>query len=242
MKVKAVAYTRVSTQEQADSGLSLEGQEKRIAAYCEAREWELVGVISDAGFSGGTLQRPGLQRVLELVKRGEVDVVCVLKLDRLTRSVKDLGTLLETFDKKQVAFSSVSDNFDTSCANGRLILNVLGSVAQWEREIISERTEDALAVKKAQHRRVGELPFGFTLAEDGDALTPNEKQLETVAQVAEWRRAGGSLNGIARQLNALGIATAKGSTWAAQTVKRVLRNNLYVDFIPGFVPEGVRPC
>lgn len=238
--MKAIGYTRVSTQEQADSGLSLEGQKKRIAAYCEAREWELLEVITDAGLSGGTTNRPGLQRVLELVKRGEVDVVCVLKLDRLTRSVKDLGILLETFDRAQVAFSSVSDNFDTASANGRLVLNVLGSVAQWERDIIAERTSDAMQVKKAQGRRVGAVPFGFTLGADGDELIPNAEQLVTVGKIAEWRAGGQSLNAIARKLNALGIATAQAGTWAAQTVKRILRNTVYCGHVTGFMPEGVK--
>lgn len=238
--MRAIGYTRVSTREQADSGLSLEGQERRIRAYCEAREWELAGIITDAGLSGGNMNRPGLSQVLELVRTGAVDVVCVLKLDRLTRSVKDLGILLEAFDRKGVAFSSVSDNFDTSTANGRLVLNVLGSVAQWERDIIAERTSDALQVKKTSHRRTGELPFGFGLADDGDTLLPQAEQLETVAQVAEWRREGATLNGIAQRLNALGVATAKGGTWAAQTVKRILQNSTYVDFVAGFVPEGVK--
>ncbi len=238
--MKAIGYTRVSTQEQADSGLSLEGQAKRIAAYCDAKEWELQEVITDAGLSGGTLHRPGLQRVLELVTKGAVEVVVVLKLDRLTRSVKDLGILLETFDRAQVAFSSVSDNFDTSTANGRLVLNVLGSVAQWERDIIAERTSDALQVKKAQGRRVGAVPFGFELGADGDELIPNPEQLTTVTKIVEWRAAGQSLNAIAQRLNALGIATAQAGTWAAQTVKRIVRNTVYCGHVAGFVPEGVK--
>ena len=122
---RAIAYTRVSTREQAESGLSLDGQAERIAAYCTARGWTLVETVTDAGVSGGTLQRPGLSRVLEQVRRGDVDVVCVLKLDRLTRSVRDLGDLLETFDAADVAFASVTDSFDTTCANGRLVLNVI---------------------------------------------------------------------------------------------------------------------
>ncbi len=238
--MKAIAYTRVSTQEQADSGLSLEGQAARVQAFCVAKGWELVDTVTDAGLSGATLDRPGLQKVLESVRRHEVDAVVVLKLDRLTRSVKDLGILLEAFDRAGVAFSSVTDSFDTSTANGRLVLNVLGSVAQWERDIIAERTSDALQVKKAQGRRVGAVPFGFTLGADGDELLPDAEQLATVGQIAEWRREGEGLNAIARRLNALGIATAQAGTWAAQTVKRVLRNSIYTGHVEGFVPEGAR--
>ena len=236
--MKAVAYTRVSTQEQAESGLSLTGQQERIAAYCTAREWELVEVVTDAGVSGAKLQRPGLSRVLELVRRREVDVVVVLKLDRLTRSVRDLGDLLERFEKAKVDFSSVTDNFDTSNANGRLVLNVLASVAQWERDIIAERTSDAMQVARAQGRRVGAVPFGFTLALDGETLQADPAAMETVADIADLRRNGESLRGIARVLNAAGVVTAQAKTWTAETVRRVLRNDLYVDLVDGFTPAA----
>lgn len=238
--MRAIGYTRVSTSEQADSGLSLEGQATRIAAFCTARGWELVDTVTDAGLSGGTMDRPGLQKILSLVRRREVDAVVVLKLDRLTRSVKDLCIMLEAFDRRDAVFSSVCDSFDTSTANGRLVLNVLASVAQWERETVAERTSDALQVKKAQGRRVGAVPFGFSLGDDGDELVPNPTQLETVAQIAEWRREGQGLNAIARRLNALGVATAKARTWAAQTVKLVVRNSIYTGHVPSWTPEGVR--
>lgn len=147
--MKAVCYLRVSTREQAEEGVSLAAQEEKTKAYCVARGWECIGVLRDEGVSGGSLDRPGLQEALDLCRRGEAQALVVLKLDRLTRSVRDLGFLLEdVFDRHHVAFASVADNFDTSTANGRLILNVLGSVAQWEREIIVERTTDALAHKK----------------------------------------------------------------------------------------------
>ena len=238
--MKAIGYTRVSTQEQADSGLSMEGQRERIAAYCTARGWTLMEIVTDAGVSGGTLERPGLTAVLEKVRRREVDVVCVLKLDRLTRNVRDLGDLLERFDRADVAFSSVTDNFDTTTANGKLVLNILGSVAQWERDIIAERTSDAMQVARAQGRRVGSVPYGFTLGEDGETLEPDPAKLERVAEIADLRRGGGTLTGIARRLNAIGATAANGGSWFAETVKRVLRNDLYERHVPGFIPEGRR--
>ena len=238
--MRAIAYTRVSTQEQAESGLSLTGQRERIAAYCTAKNWELVETVEDAGVSGGTLVRPGLSRVLELVRRRQVDVVVTLKLDRLTRSVRDLGDLVETFDHAQVAFATVTDNFDTTTANGKLVLNILGSVAQWERDIIAERTSDAMQVARSQGRRVGAVPFGFTLTEDGGTLEPDAEKLAVVVEIAEQRRNGGTLRGIARTLNAAGIATAHAATWTAEQVRRVLRNDLYTRYIDGFVPESRR--
>lgn len=237
--MRAVGYIRVSTQEQADSGLSLEGQEKRIRAYCEAKAWQLEEVIVDAGESGSNTNRPGLQRVRDMVRRREVEVVVVLKLDRLTRSVKDLGILLEELEKTQVAFSSVTDNFDTTTANGRLVMNVLASVAQWERDIIVERTTDALAVKKSRHERVGAVPFGFSLAKDGKGLEPVPEQLATVEQIATMRREGIGLNAIARALNAAEVATAQGGRWAAKTIRGIVRNSLYSGVVPHFTQEGV---
>ena len=238
--MKAIGYTRVSTQEQADSGLSLEGQRERIAAYCTAKGWTLTEVVTDAGLTGTNMDRPGLSRVLDLVRRRQVDVVVTLKLDRLTRKVRDLGDLLEKFDRAEVAFSSVMDSFDTTCANGRLVLNVLASVAQWEAEANSERTAAAMQVAKRQGRRVGAVPFGFSLADDGATLEPDAEVLETVAYIADLRRKGESLRGIARTLNVAGTRTAQAATWTAEQVRRVLRNDLYTRYVDGFIPESRR--
>ncbi len=128
--MKAVGYIRVSTEEQAREGVSLDNQRKRIEAFCVAKEWTLGRIYADEGVSGSSLKRDGVQELISDCKKGVFDVVVIYKLDRLTRSVKDLGTLIETFDKSDVAFSSVSDNFDTTTANGKLVLNILGSVAQ----------------------------------------------------------------------------------------------------------------
>jgi DNA invertase Pin-like site-specific DNA recombinase len=238
--MRAIGYTRVSTQEQADSGLSLEAQQERIAAYCLAKNWTLTEVVTDAGVTGQKLDRPGLSRVLELVRRRQVDVVVTLKLDRLTRRVRDLCDLVERFERADVAFSTVMDSFDTTCANGRLVLNVLASVAQWEAEAIAERTSAAMQVARSQGRRVGAVPFGFSLADDGATLEPDPAELETVASIADLRRDGGTLRGIARTLNAVGTRTANAATWSAEQVRRVLRNDLYAGYVEGFVPESRR--
>lgn len=221
--MRAICYLRVSTREQADEGVSLAAQEEKTRAYCTARGWECAGVIADEGLSGSSLDRPGLQEALDLCRRREVDVLVVLKLDRLTRSVKDLGELLEgVFHPKTGAdFASVSDNFDTSTANGRLVLNILASVAQWEREIIVERTVDALAHKKANGRRTGQVPFGFSLADDGDHLLPVPGELEIIDELRARRGGGETLQAIADDLNAREIATKNGGRWWARTVANI---------------------
>ena len=148
---KAVGYIRVSTDKQVDHGISLDAQRAKLDAYAALYDIELVSVIVDAGVSAKTLDRPGLQQALGMLKKGEANALLIAKLDRLTRSVKDLGTLVERyFSSDKITLLSVADSIDTRTAAGRLVLNVLGSVAQWERETISERTTEAMHHLKEQ--------------------------------------------------------------------------------------------
>src|ERR1039457_2917199 len=142
--MQAVGYVRVSTERQADQGVSLDAQDAKVRAMATVQGATLVGVIVDGGESAKSLNRPGLQRLLALVNGGKVQAVIVAKLDRLTRSVKDLCGLLELLEKKKVALISVAESLDTSSAAGRLVITIMGAVSQWEREAIGERTRDAL--------------------------------------------------------------------------------------------------
>lgn len=219
----AIGYIRVSSQDQADSGLSLTHQENKIRAYCEALDLNLIGIESDAGYSAKSLTRPAMQTVVDMVKRGAVDTVVILKLDRLTRSVRDLGALVELFEKTGVALISVQDSINTATAAGRLVLNVLGSVAQWEREAVGERTKAALSVKKAAGERVGTIPFGYNLADDGKSLIANESEQEAIAIMKQLRAMKLSFGKIALELEKRGIKTKKGgSRWQAKTVLNIL--------------------
>ena len=149
-----VGYVRVSTQEQATNGVSLDAQEARIVAYCTALGWQVSEVIRDAGESAKSLKRPGISRILEGVRGGTVGRVVILKLDRVTRSTRDLANLLDTFAKADASLVSVSESLDTLSAAGRLVVNMLGVVAQWEREAIGERTASALAHKATTSPRL----------------------------------------------------------------------------------------
>ena len=224
--VKAVGYIRVSTEEQVREGVSLDNQRKRIELFCGAKEWELSHIYADEGVSGGSLKRDGIQELIKDCKRGQFDVVVIYKLDRLTRSVKDLGFLIELFDKSSVAFSSVSDNFDTTTANGKLVLHILGSVAQWERDIISERTRDAMAHKKEEREIYSPLPLGYEVGESGK-LIENEKELAIVKQIRTLRKRGLSYQRIADRLNGAGVPTKKGCKWYGSSVGKVLANPLH---------------
>src|SRR5579863_10634189 len=134
--MKTVGYVRVSTDRQADFGVSIEAQEAKIRAMSVVRGGDLDEVIVDGGESAKDLNRPGVQRLLALVNGGKVDAVIVAKLDRLTRSVKDLCGLLELFEKRKVALISVAESLDTGSAAGRLVITIMGAVSQWEREAI----------------------------------------------------------------------------------------------------------
>src|SRR5271168_4711216 len=171
--MKAIGYVRVSTDRQAEQGVSLEAQEAKIRAMATVQSAELLEVIVDGGESAKSLTRPGLQRLLALIHAGKVQAVIVAKLDRLTRSVKDLCGLLELFEKRKVALISVAELLDTGSAAGRLVITIMGAVSQWEREAIGERTRDALRHKRGKGERVGNIEFGYRLAPDRIHVEPD---------------------------------------------------------------------
>lgn len=219
---RAVGYVRVSTDKQADSGVSLDAQAAKVRAMADVQDAQLVEVVTDAGASAKSLQRPGLARVLALVKAGAVDTVIVAKLDRLTRSVRDLADVLDMFAKHGVALVSVAESLDTGTAAGRLVLNVMASVSQWEREAIGERTRDALRHKKANGQRVGTVPFGYQLAPDGVSLVANLDEQRALRVLRELRDAGYTLQAVADELNRQGFRTRRGSAWQLRTVHHLL--------------------
>ena len=208
----SLGYVRVSTEKQADEGVSLAAQESKVRAMAVVRGIELAEVIVDTE-SGKSLNRAGAQRLLEMVGRGEVGTVIIAKLDRLTRSVKDLCGLLELFEKKNVALISVAESLDTSSAAGRLVITIMGAVSQWEREAIGERTRDALHHKRSQGERVGNVSFGYRLAGDGKHVEPDPAEQAALREIHALRKRGGTLRSIAADLNAQGHRTRRGSAW-----------------------------
>jgi len=204
--VRVVGYVRVSTTDQADEGVSLDAQEAKIRKYAELYELDLVAVERDAGVSGKTLERPGLKAALARISSGESNGLLICKLDRLTRSVADLGVLVDEFFTDHELLS-VSDNIDTRSASGRLVLNVLVSVAQWEREIISERTKEALAYLKRNGKRLGAEPFD---------------NQEVIELIRDARESGESYRAICQTLIDRAIPTKRGGTWSPKVVRAIL--------------------
>lgn len=203
-----IGYLRVSTEDQASSGLGLEAQRDTIQRYADAHGWEVVW-YEDAGLSAKSLDRPQLQAALArlqvLPKRRDVDGVVVAKLDRLSRSVVDFAGVLELARAKKWALVAIDLGVDTSTPTGELVANVMMSVAQWERRVIGERTSAAMQAAKRQGRHMGRV--SVLPQATGDRLLV----LRATLPIA----------GTAAQLNAEGLTTATGAQWSANTVAKV---------------------
>ena len=222
-RTRAIGYLRVSTDTQAEEGVSLAAQRSKLAAYADLYDIELVDIIVDSGASARSLKRDGLQKALRLLESGQADAILVAKLDRLTRSIRDLARLIDSyFGGGQFALLSVSENVDTRSASGRLVLNLLASISQWEREVIAERTREALAHKRANGEATGgDAPFGYSKTEDGLLIPDNEEQ-RTLDLITQLRERSNSIRTISSYLNMQGVA-ARGSRWHPTTIARLLR-------------------
>jgi len=228
--MKAVGYIRVSTEEQAKEGISLDNQKAKIGAYCDSQDWELVKIFSDEGFSGKDMKREGLRKLLSFLEADHVNVVVVYKTDRLTRKQRHLYQLLEDiFEKKGVGFKSVTEPFDTTTAMGKGFLGMLGVFAQLEGDLISERTREALAYKIKQGEYLGSPPLGFEALEK--ELKKNKDELGVVEEIFKLKKGRGknrlSLRQIAKRLNEAGFRSKRGAKFYHGTVSYILKNPVY---------------
>jgi DNA invertase Pin-like site-specific DNA recombinase len=227
---KAVCYIRVSTEEQVRGGVSLAAQEEKLLAYCKLNDLEPLAVIREEGVSGAKslAVRPGGAELLQLVAKKQAHHVVALKLDRLFRDAADALNQTKVWDKGGVALHLVDmggQALNTASAMGRFFLNVMAGFAELERNLIAERTEMAMAHKKAHLEAYSPTPYGYD--REGNTLTENYQELKAVAQIREWRGAGWSLGKIARELTSQCIPTKRGKAWYPGTVKYLLENNLY---------------
>src|SRR5436190_24168816 len=209
---RVIGYVRVSTVGQGDSGAGLEAQRQAIAAECERRGWKRVAIEEDV-HSGRKRARPGLERTLRAVRSGEIAGIVVAKLDRLSRSIVHFGDLLAEAREQNWNIVALDFGLDLSTPQGKLVANVLMSVAEWEREVIGQRTREGLAVKRAQGVRLGR---------------PRELPPETRTYILQLRKkkVKGKPWGwskIARQLNDEGVPTARGGKrWYPASVRAAL--------------------
>ncbi len=223
--MRVISYIRVSTNEQAETGVSLKAQEQKIRGHCKLNGWECVEVVRDDGYSAKDLKRPGLKRILdELPLKGRrFEGIVVTKLDRLTRSVRDLVRLTDLTDKHKIALVSIQEAVDTSTATGQLFRTIVTCISEWERGVIGERTREALAYKRRNRERVGGIPYGFALAKDGKCLVPAPAEMKVLERIQKEREGGMAFWLIADGLNADLIPTKRGGTWYAATARSVLR-------------------
>ena len=219
---RTIAYLRVSTEKQADRGVSLDAQRVKVEQYAALYELEIVEIITDAGLSASTLERPGLQRALGRLRRKEADALLVVKLDRLTRSVRDLGDLIAgPFAPGKAALLSVSEQFDTRSAAGRMVMSIMAVVSQWEREAIGERTSAAMQHMKAQGEYTGgAVPYGYKL--DADERLESVPEEQAVIVSVRELRAGRSLRAVAAELAARGMRNRAGGVFGPAAIAGML--------------------
>ena len=227
--MRLIGYVRASTGGQQ---ITLEAQEAKIRAMATVKGFPLVDVIVDAGESAKDLERPGMRKILAMVEARQIDGLIICKLDRVTRSVKDLGALMDQFAKRDVSLISVEEQLDTGSASGRLVLNIMVSVSQWEREIIGERTATALQFIKSTGCPAGPAPYGFrSQARPVVAgkrvrmpLLEDEYEQAAIKAIFDLHERGLSYSQIALQLNEAGYTTRKQGLWFKPYVGRVLRD------------------
>jgi DNA invertase Pin-like site-specific DNA recombinase len=256
--VKCAIYTRVSTDQGLDQEFnSLDAQYEASKAYIRSQAhagWtQIRSRYDDGGFSGGDTDRPALQQLLEDVRTGRIDVIVVYKVDRLTRSLADFAKLVELFDKHNVSFVSVTQQFNTTTSMGRLTLNVLLSFAQFEREVTSERIRDKIAASKRKGLWVGGMaPLGYDTKDR--QITVNEVEAETVRTIFQRYLDLGSLNLLMADLRRRGIVTKRrtlktgkrvgGIPFARGALAHLLRNRFYIGEVKfkGEILPGEQPA
>jgi len=221
--VRLIGYVRVSTAGQAVAGISLAEQRQRIEQYAQAHEFDLLDVETDRGVSGKSMGRDALQSALRRLRDGEADALVAVKLDRLSRSIRDTLDLVERSEREGWQLHSIAERLDTGSAVGRFTVHLLGALAQLEREQNAERTRDALAELRRQGKRIsGKPPLGYRF--EGELLVEVAEEQEVLATLRELRAEGNGARKIARILNGSGLGNPRtGRDWAHGTVGDILR-------------------
>ena len=253
-KVNCAIYTRKSNERGLDSEFSsLQNQEDACKAYILSQAfngWEYYKTFEDGGISGGTMERPGLQALLEEIRERNVQVVVVYKVDRLSRSIFDFHKMMQEFAKYECNFVSITQSFDTSNSMGKLTLNMLLSFAQFEREVSAERVRDKLAATKAKGMWVGGVPsIGYDLKDK--QLVPNEQESEEVRLIFQKYLELGNIMAVAEWMNAQGYRSKRwktkkgeergGKPFSHSSILKILSNPLYVGKMPHFTAKKIYP-
>ena len=224
---QAIGYVRVSTEQQVNEGVSLEAQEAKIEHWCKANGYELVNVYKDAGLSGKSMdKRPGLLDALKSLKKG--NALVSYSLSRLARSTKDALAIGESVAKKKADMVSLTEQIDTTTAAGKMMFQMLSVLAEFERNLVAERTTNALQHKKRTGQKyTNQTPYGFEAIEG--RLVQVQQEAEIVVEIQASRTGGNTLQFIADSLNTRGIPTKTGKTWAPATIHLLLKRSSLVN-------------
>ena len=217
----AIGYIRVSTEAQAQDGVSLDMQRAKIEAWAMLNDYTLTAVHVDAGISGkSAANRPALQAALADCRKGSALVV--YSLSRLARSTKDTIEISERLAKSGADLVSLSEKIDTTSAAGKMVFRMLAVLAEFERDQISERTTSAMQHKKGKQELVGAVPYGFDLAADGVNLIPNAVERDCIQQARDLQIGGMSLRKIAAELQRRGFNARNGQMFQATQINRMV--------------------
>jgi site-specific DNA recombinase len=228
--VRVALYTRVSTEDQAKEGFSLEAQRDRLQAYCLARDWEIAEFYRDDGHSGRTVRRPAYRTMME--ERDRWDTLLVLKMDRIHRNSRNFMDMMDQLSSWGKNFVSASESLDTTTAMGRFVMDIIQRIAQLESEQIGERVYLGMAQKAKTG--VGILGFTVPIGYDLQAgkLVVNAKEAETVREMFELSSEGMPIRGIVKHLNETRkVLTKRSKKWTYIKVNRVLHNPIYTGHI-----------
>jgi site-specific DNA recombinase len=237
--MRAAAYVRVSTDEQAREGYGLAAQEQAARAYCQAQGWELVDVYADAGRSGKSLRgRQELARLLEDAQAKRFERVVFWKLDRLARNLRDLLDICDRLEALNVGIVSVQEAIDTGTPAGRMIRNVLGSLAEFERDIIIDRIKAGLAEKARQGELLGPLPLGYRRDETGGVIA--DPVIAPLVKDAFARYATGqhSLRDMSQWAARAGLRSASGRLIDRLSIRKILCNPSYTGMVSYHLRRG----
>ncbi|RLF47315.1 MAG: recombinase family protein [Thermoplasmata archaeon] len=238
-EVKKVAiYARVSTEDQAKEGFSLDSQLEKLRSYCKARGWEIAGEYVDDGYSGRDVRRPAYQKMMEDIDKW--DVLLVMKMDRIHRNSKNFMLMMEQLRQKNKEFVSMTESLDTSTAMGRFVMDIIQRIAQLESEQIGERVYDGMRQKAKQGKGLLGSPAPYGYEYDDGALKPVKEEIEVVKKIFSEYLNGKSIGSIAEWLNENGVKTKKGGKWDRKTISRILSNPIYCGLVEweDFIFEG----
>ena len=227
--VRVAIYTRVSTEDQAKEGFSLDAQLDKLRSYCKARDWVIGGEYIDDGYSGRNVKRPAYSRMMEEMDKW--DALLVIKMDRIHRNSKNFMLMMEHLKKEEKEFVSMSESLDTSTAMGRFVMDIIQRIAQLESEQIGERVYVGMEQKARTNGGVlgFNIPYGYDYV-DGKLLV-NEDEAKQVKNIFQMYLNGLSMKKIADILNSKSIPTKQNKIWGSQTVSMILKNPLYCGFL-----------